>query len=89
MARYLQNDRLITCGSTPAEAGAYFVCLERACETQLLAEQAEANGLEKRLVSEEEAAYTKSWLGTPEVMYMWFKPEYEIALEECSGVFLK
>lgn len=81
-------DRLITCGSTPAEAAAYFITLERACQTQLLAESAAANGIEKRLVGEEEAKYTKSWLGTPEVMYMWFQPEYEAVLYESKGEFL-
>lgn len=81
-------DRLITCGSTPAEAAAYFITLERACQTQLLAESAAANGIDKRLVGEEEAKYTKSWLGTPEVMYMWFQPEYEAVLYESKGEFL-
>lgn len=84
----LQNHGLITCGSNPAEAGAYFVCLERACQTQILAESAAANGVPKKFVGEQEAAYTKSWLATPEVMYMWFRPEYETVLEESGGKFL-
>ncbi|ETN44610.1 uncharacterized protein HMPREF1541_10280 [Cyphellophora europaea CBS 101466] len=85
----MQNHGLITCGSNPAEAGAYFICLERACQTQLLAESAAANGCQKKLVSDEEAAFTKSWLGTPEVMYKWFQPEYEMILEETGGSFLR
>ena len=80
---------LITCGSTPAEAATYFITLERACQSQLLAEAAAANGLEKRLVGDEEARYTKSWLGTKEVMYMWFQPEYEVVLHETGGDFLE
>ena len=84
----LQSHGLMTCGSTPAEAGAYFIALERACETQILAEAAAANGVMKRVVSDEEAAYTKSWLGTPEVMYWWFQPEYEAVLKETKGEFL-
>lgn len=85
----LQNHGLITCGSTPAEAATYFITLERACQTQLLAEAAAANGLKKQLVGDEEARYTKSWLGTKEVMYMWFQPEYEAALKESGGDFLE
>ncbi|KAL6251251.1 hypothetical protein RBB50_001459 [Rhinocladiella similis] len=84
----LQNHGIITCGTNPAEAGAYFVCLERACETQILAESAAANGIPKKYVGDAEAAYTKSWLGTPEVMFKWFQPEYEMALEECDGKLL-
>ncbi|KAJ9137896.1 L-fuculose-phosphate aldolase [Pleurostoma richardsiae] len=84
----LQNHGLISCGSNPAEAAAYFMILERACQTQILAESAAANGIEKRLVGDEEAAYTKSWLGTTEVMYMWFQPEYEAVLYETKGEFL-
>lgn len=85
---YTYCSRLITCGSTPAEAAAYFISLERACQTQLLAEAAAANGIEKRLVGDDEAKFTKSWLGAPEVMYMWFQPEYEAVLAECNGDML-
>jgi hypothetical protein len=55
----------------------------------LLAESASASGISKRVVGDEEAAFTKSWLGTPEVMYKWFQPEYEMVLEESGGSFLK
>ncbi|KAF7191286.1 hypothetical protein HII31_07309 [Pseudocercospora fuligena] len=93
----LKNHGLLTCGGTVAEAAAFFIALERACHTQLLTEAATApgsigaatSGLEKTLVGEEEAAYTKKGTGTPEVMYMQFVPEYQMVLRESGGDFLE
>lgn len=70
------------------EAAGYYIALERACHTQLLAEAAAANGVEKRYIGEKEAAYTNQ-IGTPGFMYMQFLPEYELALKECKGEFLE
>lgn len=83
----LQNHGLLTCGGTIAEAAAFFIALERACHTQLLVESA-SRTLSKTLVSPEEAEYTKKGTGTPEVMYMQFKPEYQLILKETKGDFL-
>ncbi|KAK0387047.1 hypothetical protein NLU13_5360 [Sarocladium strictum] len=92
----LQNHGILTCGGTVAEAAAFFIALERACQTQLLVEACVAPGtvgaragLAKTLVSEEEAAYTKRGTGTPEVMYMQFDPEYKMILKESQGDFLQ
>ncbi|KAF2445984.1 class II aldolase and Adducin domain-containing protein [Karstenula rhodostoma CBS 690.94] len=90
----LQNHGLLTCGGTVAEAAAFFIALERACQCQLLTEAAiggdvgKASGLKKSIVSEEEAVYTKKGTGTPEVMYMQFEPEYRLILKEAKGDFL-
>jgi ribulose-5-phosphate 4-epimerase/fuculose-1-phosphate aldolase len=91
----LQNHGILTCGGTVAEAAAFFIALERACQTQLLIESSvapgsigAASGLAKTFVSDEEAAYTKAGTGTPEVMYMQFDPEYKLILEETNGRFL-
>ncbi|GJD04266.1 class II aldolase and Adducin domain-containing protein [Colletotrichum higginsianum] len=91
----LQNHGLLTAGGTVAEAAAYFIALERACQTQLLVEQAAAPGtngaaagLRKTIVGHEEAQYTKDGTGTPEVMYMQFVPEYQMILKESGGDFL-
>lgn len=78
---------LLTCGSTIAEATAYFITLERACQTQLLAEAAAANGIEKQFVGNEEAEYTHGWLRTKEVMYMQFQPEFEQIVEDTNASF--
>ncbi|KAJ4332320.1 hypothetical protein N0V87_008495 [Didymella glomerata] len=68
--------------------------LERACHCQLLTEAAiggdvgKASGLEKRIVSKDEALYTKKGTGSAEVMYMQFEPEYRLILKETNGDFL-
>ncbi|EMC93432.1 hypothetical protein BAUCODRAFT_75677 [Baudoinia panamericana UAMH 10762] len=92
----LQNHGLLTCGGTVAEAAAFFIALERACHAQLLTEAAIApssiggqSGLRKTIVGGEEASYTKEGTGNPEVMYMQFKPEYDMILKETNGDFLK
>ncbi|GKT56664.1 L-fuculose-phosphate aldolase [Colletotrichum tofieldiae] len=92
----LQNHGLLTAGGTVAEAAAFFIALERACQTQLLVEQATApgtngaaNGLKKTIVGDEEAQYTKEGTGTPEVMYMQFVPEYQLILKESGGIFCR
>ncbi|ORY58045.1 class II aldolase/adducin N-terminal [Pseudomassariella vexata] len=87
----LQNHGLLTCGGTVAEAAAFFIALERACQAQLLVEAAVApdgSQLKKRVVSHEEAVYTKEGTGTPEIMYMQFEPEYRLVLRETGGDFL-
>lgn len=85
----LQSHGILTAGGTIAEAAAYFIALERACQTQLLAEAAAANGLPKRIVSPEAARYTKETTGSPEVMYMQFVPEYDLMVKECGADFLQ
>lgn len=88
----LKNHGILTCGGTIAEAAAFFIALERACQTQLLVEAAvapEGSQLKKTLVSEEEARYTKKGTGTPEVMYMQFEPEYRFILKKTAGDFLE
>lgn len=92
----LQNHGILTCGGTIAEAAAFFIALERACQTQLLIESATApssvggtvSQLSKTFVSKEEAEYTKIGTGSPEVMYMQFVPEYQLILKESKGDFL-
>lgn len=93
----LRNHGLLTGGGTVAEAAAFFVALERACQAQLLVEAAAApgtvgatvSGLAKTVVSEEVARYTKEKTGSPEVMYMQFVPEYQMILKETNGDFLE
>ena len=91
----LKNHGLLTCGGTVAEAAAFFIALERACQTQLLTEAAivpgsvgAANGLEKSFIGDEEASYTKQGTGNPEVMYKQFEPEYQLIVKETRGDFL-
>lgn len=93
----LQNHGILTAGGTVAEAAAFFIALERACQTQLLVEAVVApgstggslTGLQKTMIGEEEAEYTKNGTGTPSVMYMQFDPEYQLILKESGGDFLQ
>ena len=55
----------------------------------MLAEAAAANGLQKKFVGEEEAKYTSENSGTAEVLFMQFKPEYDLVLKETKGEFLQ
>lgn len=80
--------RLLTCGGTVDEAAAFFHALEQACQAQILAEAAAANGCQKKLIGTEEAAFTKEKAGTAEVLFTQFKPEYEMILKETGGDFL-
>ncbi|OJD17482.1 hypothetical protein ACJ73_08796 [Blastomyces percursus] len=87
----LQNHGLITAGSTVGEAAAFFIALERACQTQLLVEHAVLHtpDLQKKYVGDEEAAYTKKASGSPAAMYMQFVPEYELIFKETNGEFTR
>lgn len=94
----LQNHGLLTTGGTVAEATAFFIALERACQAQFLVESAilpgsvggqSGSGLKKTIVGDEEAAYTKRGTGSPEVMYMQFLPEYEAIRRRTGGEFLE
>lgn len=86
----LQNHGLLTGGGTVDEAAAFFIALERACQNQIIVtNMIVSNEVSKTYVGKEEAEYTKKQTGSPEVMYMQFKPEYELALKECGGEFLE
>ncbi|KAL1875490.1 hypothetical protein VTK73DRAFT_10040 [Phialemonium thermophilum] len=81
----LQNHGLLTAGQTVDEAAAFFIALERACEAQLLADAAAANGIPKNIVGHEEAEYTKKCSGSPACMFMQFAPEYDLTVELSNG----
>ncbi|KAJ5911530.1 uncharacterized protein N7473_000833 [Penicillium subrubescens] len=93
----MQNHGLLTAGGTVAEAAAFFIALERACQTQLLVEASVAPGsighsigeIKKTFVDNETARYTKEGTGSPGAMYMQFEPEYQLLLKETNGEFLQ
>lgn len=76
----LQNHGLLTAGYTVDEAAYLFTLMERSCEVQLAADAASAGGFEKKIIGDEEAAYTQHINGDRESLYMEFQPdlEYEI-----------
>ncbi|KAF5355481.1 hypothetical protein D9758_006335 [Tetrapyrgos nigripes] len=85
----LQNHGLLTLGNTVDEAAYLFSALEKQCHLQLLAEAAAANGIPKRIISDEDAAFNAEVASDSEVLYLGFQSEYELLLEETNGAFLK
>ena len=61
----LQNHGLLTVGGSVDEAAFWFLSLDKTCQAQLLADAASAgNGYQKRLINDEEAAYTYEQVGS-------------------------
>ncbi|GAA5820314.1 hypothetical protein JCM3770_004043 [Rhodotorula araucariae] len=90
MAAILQNHGLLTLGmESVAEAVYIFQNLERLCKVQLMVEAAAANGLEKRIIDEEDAAFTAATLKNPHNIYANFRPEMELLKMERGHLFLK
>lgn len=83
------NHGLLTVGSTVDEAAYMFRLMETSCEVQLLADAAAANGHEKQLIHNEEAAYNFKMASEAEVLYCEFQPEYEYEDFLSGGAFKK
>lgn len=82
----LQNHGLFTVGSTVDEACFLMTLMERACQCQLLAEAAAANGITKVCVSEESANYTRENSSDPETLYWEAQPDLEFEACMSGGV---
>ncbi|OAA62151.1 aldolase [Cordyceps fumosorosea ARSEF 2679] len=78
----LQNHGLLTAGGTVDEAAYLYTLMERTCEIQLLVEAA---GLEKRLIGDEEAAYTYKYEADPETLYTEFQPDFQYEVAMANG----
>lgn len=60
----LQNHGLLTVGRSVDEAAFWFISLDKTCQVQLLADAASAgNGYKKRIIGDEEAAFTYEQAG--------------------------
>ncbi|KAI1428020.1 class II aldolase [Xylaria sp. FL1777] len=84
----LMNHGLLTVGATVDEAGFLFGLLDRACDMQLRVEAAAAangNGLAKRLISDEEAAYNFRMASEKHVLYREAQPDLEFEFEMAGG----
>lgn len=89
-ALILQNHGLLTTGASVDEAVFLFGVMDRCCHTQLLADAAAfARGIKTIKVGDEEAEYTHQQIGSSEVSFVQFQPEYNRILEETNGAFLK
>ena len=73
----LQNHGLLTVGSTVSEAAFLMTLMERACQCQLLAEAAAANGPPKITIPDESARYTFENSSEPETLYWEGQPDLE------------
>ncbi|GAA5856398.1 hypothetical protein JCM8547_008726 [Rhodosporidiobolus lusitaniae] len=85
----LQNHGLLTLGDTVDECVYYFALLDRLCGMQLMVEAAEANGLKKVVIDDEDAAFTAATLQNPETVALQFQVEYNLLVEEKGHKFLK
>lgn len=85
----LMNHGLLTVGGTVDEAAFLFGSMERSCQVQLLAEAAAANGLQKVIISEEDAVYNFKMEGDPTILYAEFQPYYDYEDVMLDGAFKK
>lgn len=83
----LRNHGLLTVGQTVDEAAWLFLSMEKACENQILAEAAAANGLKKVLITDEEAAYNQKMEGDADTSYAEFQAYYDYEEYMTGGDF--
>ncbi|KAI3328055.1 class II aldolase [Xylariaceae sp. AK1471] len=81
----LMNHGLLTVGSTVDEAGFMFGLLDRSCAMQLQVEAVAANGLTKRVINDEEAAYNFRMASEKNVLYREAQPDIEFEVEMAGG----
>lgn len=81
----LQNHGLLTVGSTVDEACFLMTLMERACQCQLLAEAAAANGSPKVVIPEESAKYTFESSSDPETLYWEGQPDLQYEEYKSKG----
>lgn len=83
----LRNHGLLTVGHTVDEAAFLFTSMERSARVQLLAEAAAASGIEKALITDEEAQFNFDVESDPEVCYYEFQPYYHWEEAQSKGDF--
>ncbi|KAL3466671.1 class II aldolase/adducin N-terminal [Aspergillus heterothallicus] len=89
IACILQNHGLLTVGQTVDEAAWLFASLDHACHSQLMADAAAANGIAKKIISDEVAQYTADAAQNPHNFYTEFQPEFDLIVEESNGRVLQ
>ena len=80
-AAILQNHGIITAGQTVDAAAWWYICLERSCQVQLLAEAA-SHGKPLKTISPESARQTYDIVGSPYAGWFQFQPLYARILKE-------
>lgn len=81
------NHGLVTVGSTVDEAGFLFSALDRGCAIQLQIEAACAGkpNFQKRIISDEEAAYNFKMASDKNSLYAEAQPDVEFEIEMAGG----
>ncbi|KAH9226690.1 hypothetical protein K456DRAFT_42934 [Colletotrichum gloeosporioides 23] len=85
----LTTHGLLTVGQTVDEAAYLFTLMEKSCQVQLLAEAAAANGIPKRIIEDNVAAYTFRMTSSPDSLYREFQPDFEVEDVLSNGDFRK
>jgi len=86
----LQNHGLLTVGKTVDSAAFWFISLDKTCHAQLLVDAASAgSGHKKKLISDEEAEFSYSQVGTDDKGWLAFQGYYDEQLAKTNGNFLK
>ncbi|KAJ5735990.1 Decarboxylase NovR [Penicillium malachiteum] len=89
-AAILQNHGLLTVGQTVEEAVYWFVCLEKCCYAQLLADAAAAGrGGATIKIDDADAAETYKTVGTHGAGWFSAKPMFDIIHRETNGEYLE
>lgn len=89
-AMILQNHGLLTVGETIDEAGYLFDLLERTCQVQLQVEMvAKACGFDKKIIGEDEAAFTYYNTSHPAELYSAFQSDYNLEVDLTGKQFLQ
>ena len=86
----LQNHGLLTVGNDVDSAAFWFISLDKTCHAQLLVDAASAgSGHQKKLIDDEEAAFSYQQVGLPAKGWLAFQPYYDEQLAKTNGSFLK
>lgn len=83
----LRNHGILTVGKTVDEAAFLFTSMEISCKAQLLAEAAAANGIQKVLITDEEAKFNFDVESDPEVCHCEFQVYYQYEDRLSRGEF--
>ncbi|TGO68263.1 hypothetical protein BOTNAR_0027g00190 [Botryotinia narcissicola] len=86
----LQNHGLLTVGQSVDEAAFWFISLDKTCHAQLLVDAAASgSGKMKKIIGDEEAAFTYDQVGGPEKGWLAFQGYYDEIMAKTGGNFIK
>lgn len=87
-ALILQNHGILTVGKTVEEAVAWYIRLEKSCQTQLLADAAAAGRNSSTIkIGHEEAQFTHDQTGTPGAGWFSGTPYFDVIDAETGGSY--